>query len=535
MNSQRPRTVKPFVLLAAGVVLGGAALATMISFTQRQPATAQSTRLARAASFETSNNLRTMKDLDASFAELASYVSPSVVHIRADGGTAAKDASSSADRDARAAGSQGSGVIYRADGYIVTNDHVVAGSKTVTVVFNDGRQVNGTVITGGDAQNDIAIVKVDRKNLPAAVFSDSSAIRVGQLAMAVGAPFGIENSVTFGHISGLGRANMIQDPRTGQLRGYSNLVQTDAAINPGNSGGPLFNIDGEVVGINSSIVGGGGGMMGSAGNVGIGFAIPSNQARVIADLLISKGKLERGYLGVAPRDLLPYEKEDKKISGGAYVEAMGDANTPSPARDAGIKVGDVITRIGDMQVIGQQDLRNAMFKYGKGARVKVDYIRDGKPNSANVAVGELPTQPTASNQDSRRGGLKMPFDREDLFAPFGDEQRSERTPPSEQPSTGERARLGTGVSDVTENARTTYNIPAGTRGALVTSVAPDSVAARNEIALGDVITGFNGKSINSAADLVSAMAEVRSGQTASITVVRFSSSGQQMRRFDIRF
>ena len=199
---------------------------------------------------------------------------------------------------------EGSGVIIRSDGYILTNDHVVSGADEVEVTFADGSKANGTVLRAPNM--DIALVKVDRENLPAAVLGDSSTVKPGQIVFAFGSPFGLEKTVTMGIVSAVGRREVIRG--ADMPRFYPDLIQTDAAINGGNSGGPLVNTRGEVIGINTAIVSGL-----TGGNVGVGFAIPVNRVKSVIRRLIEKGSYVRGYLGVALDDLTPEMKEELKV------------------------------------------------------------------------------------------------------------------------------------------------------------------------------------------------------------------------------
>ncbi|MGE0002597.1 MAG: S1C family serine protease, partial [Fimbriimonadaceae bacterium] len=227
------------------------------------------------------------------FVNLADRASKAVVHITSDTRGLSNDQSG----QTMMMGGEGSGFVYRADGWIVTNEHVVEGKKEVRVILADGRELLGKVTPVSDPQLDLAVVKVDASGLETLEFSPEKLVRPGQYAIAVGAPFGLENSVTIGHVSAISRQGTINDPRTGAARGYTGMIQTDASINPGNSGGPLIDIEGRVIGINTSIY------STTGGNNGIGFAIPSRVVKEVVDELITKGKFDRGLLGVVPRDL----------------------------------------------------------------------------------------------------------------------------------------------------------------------------------------------------------------------------------------
>ncbi|HWA85685.1 MAG TPA: trypsin-like peptidase domain-containing protein, partial [Opitutus sp.] len=223
----------------------------------------------------------------------------------------------------------GSGVIVSPDGYILTNNHVVHGADVIKVTLNDGRELTAKVV-GTDPESDIAVVKVDAKNLPAITFADSEKLQVGDRVLAIGNPFGIGQTVTSGMVSGLGRA-------TSGL-GYEDFIQTDAAINPGNSGGALVDADGRLVGVNTAILSRSGGFQ------GIGFAIPSDMAQNVMEQLVTKGKVVRGFLGVTVQDITPALADEFNVKNheGAIV---ADVSRGGPADKAGLKSGDVITKL----------------------------------------------------------------------------------------------------------------------------------------------------------------------------------------------
>lgn len=526
---------RPGLLIAAGFVIGGVSVAGIIG--GARPAHADPKVALAPISNLTVEAQRQLTDLDSSFAALADYVSPAIVHIRVNetkvqGGIGPM----------RTQG-QGSGFIYRADGYIITNDHVVADADKVTVILNDGREISGTVTRANDPQVDIAIVKVDAKNLPTAQFADSDQVKTGQFALAFGAPYGLENTMTVGHISAVGRDSAIPDMRSGSVRAYSSLIQTDAPINPGNSGGPLVNVEGQVIGINTSIYSEGASITGQGGNVGIGFAIPSNQVKVVADILIEKGKLSRGYLGLGLRDLKPFEKKEMGIPAGAYVDRV---EAGSPAGKAGLKKDDVVVRVGSTSVRSQQDLRLSMFRYEPGAKVQLEVLRGGKPTNITVTVDKVPSPVAMQTPESTapksksfqwddKNRLWKEQDGNDLFKDFDgmvtpelrEEMRKFRegqTKPA--PKAGNEApagkpRLGVSVTDLNDAARNSGKIPADVRGAWVGSVSPDSLAQSVGIQEGDVITSVNGKKVQTADDLIAAIRAVPANGQLSITWERF--------------
>ena len=336
--SQKVKTPKGVIItLAAGFGLGAITMAGIGSGIAIPKAFAQAPEVSvRNIAGTTTESLTELHNLDASFANLAEFVAPSVVDIRA---TTDRAAGPDGARQAIRQG-EGSGFIIRSDGYIMTNDHVVGDANKVKVITKEGREYDGTVIRAQDS--DLAIVKIDAKDLPALAFGDSSKLKAGQMCMAVGAPFGLENSVTFGHISALGRVNDIPDmSMVQQGRRYADMIQTDASINMGNSGGPLLNVDGQVIGVNTAIY------SPTGVSAGIGFAIPSNQAKFIGDMLIEKGKIVRSVIGVYPENLKEYEKKDMGITGGARVKGFPPSEqSASPAKKAGILENDIVTKIG---------------------------------------------------------------------------------------------------------------------------------------------------------------------------------------------
>ncbi len=527
---------RPLALAAAGVVLG--AVAAGAYFSSKNPVTRTSAPFAVASkpiSFvNNSAAYKSLEDLDGAFADLADFVSPALVHIKS-----GSPADNSPQRSFGRAVEQGSGVIYRADGYIVTNDHVVSDANgVVTVILNDGRELEGKVIRGNDPSIDIAVVKVSATDLVAAKFADSKTVRPGQFSLAFGAPFGIENTVTVGHISGLGRTNFIGDPSIQTVRSYTGLIQTDAPINPGNSGGPLVNIHGEVIGINTAIANGSGGM-GQSGNVGIGFAIPSNSAQQIADILIEKGKLSRAYMGVALRDLKPFEKKQWNVSGGAYIE---QAPADGPAAKAGLKDGDVVTAVNGEQVLTEVDLRMKMYAIDPGARVTLNYLRDGSEKSAQITVSKVP-EAVAMNQPRQNTPQTTPRQNDpnsDFFdqfrQDFGDRLSPKVAPPADAPPAARdgKPRLGVSVGDVTADVRTQYSIPETVKGAVVQSVEPGSVAAQLRLQPGDVITRIDGKAIGSADELVAAIRAKKSGDAVSVRSERYAKGASAMTETTVR-
>jgi len=518
-------STKPTLWILAGVAIGGIGMASLMNGLGITPARANSeTRLAAIGSL-TEKSMAELQAMDEGFAALADYVGPSVVHIRG-------KSSTSNGRMAPVEG-QGSGIIYRSDGYIVTNDHVVASFDEVEVHFADGSTQIGKVIRAGDQTNDIAVVKVNKTGLKAAEFGNSATVKPGQYALAFGAPFGIENSVTVGHISGLGRSSMIADAQlNGRLRNYTGMIQTDAPINPGNSGGALVNIYGQVIGINTSIYGSGGSIYGgSGGNVGIGFAIPSNQVKFVADLLIKDGKLSRGFMGVQLRDMKPFERTERKLPGGAVVVEVEDK---SPAAKAGFQAKDVVVGIGELEVNSELDLRNALYKYGPGKTVDVTVARDGKTKTLAITVGAPP------KDDQRR---EAPAPQEELYRgfeafpdmpnvdPFAD-RRSRSEDDSKKSAKVDKSgpvQLGIGIVDLTDELRKSLKVPADESGVYVSSVAKGSVADRIGLEAGDLITEFDREKVTSADQLIRKVRAKKWGEDAQIAIKKYTENSNSKR------
>ncbi len=271
--------------------------------------------------------------------------------------------------------SLGSGSLISAEGHIITNNHVVAGATEITVRLADDRELSGAVI-GADPATDLAIVKIEGEGLPWLTWGDSTALRIGEWVLAIGSPFGLSHTVTAGIVSATGRSE------TGII-GYEDLIQTDAAINPGNSGGPLVNLRGELVGINTAIA------SQSGGSVGVGFAVPSALARGVARQLIESGRVQRGWIGVIPRDITPelaarYSLGD---ASGVFIEAVYRGH---PAMVAGLAPGDVITGWGDQEIASVNQLARLVAGCAAGEQVAVSYMRAGQPCQTIVTVAQQP-------------------------------------------------------------------------------------------------------------------------------------------------
>ena len=472
-----------------------------------------------------------LRSLDASFRTLARVVGPAVVDIKAGHG--------GGDGQVAVSQGEGSGFLVSADGWIITNDHVVDGAKTVTVTLKDGRTFEGKVTPSGDETSDVAVVKIDAKALPYLGFADSTTVEPGEFAMAVGAPFGLENSVTIGHVSALGRNTSIS--AQGQTRGYADLIQTDAAINMGNSGGPLVNVDGQVIGMNTAIY------SPTGGSNGIGFAIPSNQVRLISNLLMSKGKLTRSMLGVGPETVKEYERTGLLKDGGARVRQLSDNGA---AKAAGLREGDVIVKIGDRPIHGEMDLRNAMLAYAPNAAVDVQIVRDNALKTLKATLKPYVAQtlgdaPRPSRRRGFGGNGGNPFDGFRNFRGFdfpnmGDGDgganpfRMDGAKP-EARKVGEPARLGVNIADLDDATRDQYGLPKSASGAVVVAVTTGSVAASLGLKEGDVVESVGGKAVHNGQELTDAMKNVKWGDRVRIKTSRYADGARSETTRDVEF
>jgi len=366
----------------------------------------------------------------------------------------------------------GSGVIVSTDGYVLTNNHVVNGADVIKVTLADGRELTAKVV-GTDPQSDLAVVKVEAKDLPAITFTDSDKIEVGDRVLAIGNPFGIGQTVTSGMVSGLGRATMGLD--------YEDFIQTDAAINPGNSGGALVDVQGRLVGVNTAI------LSRSGGSQGIGFAIPSNLARNVMEQLVKGGKVVRGYLGVSLQDLTPELVDAFKLKAreGALVS---DVVPGSPAAKAGVKSGDVLTDFNGKKIIDGRHLKLTVANVAPDTEAPLVVLRDNKSVDLKVKIGEN------TGKRQRNSGSD------------DDDKKS-----SNDNDTG--TLNGVGVGDLDPQVRREFDIPAKVQGAIITDVDPSSAGANAGLQPGDVILEINHHPVRSAEDAVRLTEKTESKKT----------------------
>jgi serine protease Do len=376
---------------------------------------------------------------------------------------------------------EGSGVTVTSDGYILTNNHVVENADKIDVTLADGRKFKGTRV-GTDPETDLALVKIDTSGLPTAVLGNSDELEQGDWVLAIGSPFGLQQTLTAGIVSATGR----------NIRGASQFdryIQTDASINPGNSGGPLVNMQGEVVGINTLI------FSQTGSNVGIGFAIPSNLVRQVYGDLAKHGKVTRAYLGVLIKDLDAATASGLKVDpkAGVLVDGLSDPN--SPAAKAGLQSGDVITAVEGKHVQTASELTDTVAGKPVGSNARIDFIRDGKDQSTTVTLAERPTgrlaRGTTPDEGDEGGG--------------GDTQSS--------------SKLGLSVQTVTPDTARRLGLKANA-GAVVVSVQQGGPASDAGIRPGDVIHRIHQTVVRSADDLTQAAKSLSSGEEVLVQIER---------------
>jgi serine protease Do len=358
----------------------------------------------------------------------------------------------------------GSGVIVSADGYILTNNHVVEGSQEVTVETTDNRVFKAKVI-GTDEPSDLAVLKIEASSLPVLTLGDSDRAQVGDVVLAVGNPLGIGQTVTSGIISAKGRTTGLGDGS------FEDFIQTDAAINRGNSGGALVNTSGELIGINSQI------LSPSGGSIGIGFAIPTNMARDVMGQLIKQGRVHRGMIGVGIQSVTADLAQSLGLTNvrGALVNEVRPA---SPAAAAGVMRGDVITAFNGAPVVDSNALRNAIARTQPGTPVTFAVVRDGRELQLKATLAELPAdKPKGDDEEAAAAGA----------------------------SNAEAGRLGVAVEPLTPETAAQMELPRDTRGLVVTSVDPEGPAADSGLRRGDVISEVNRKPVATREELRAAL------------------------------
>ena len=381
----------------------------------------------------------------------------------------------------------GSGVIASADGYIVTNHHVVDGAEQIKIDLTDGRTLDAKLI-GSDAPSDLALLKISGSGLPFLTPGNSDQVRVGDVALAIGNPLGIGQTVTMGIISAKGRSTA--GPGAGN---FEDFLQTDAPINQGNSGGALINTNGELIGINSQIVPGN-----SGGNIGIGFAIPSNMVRSVTDQLAKSGKVRRGQLGVGVERVTSDIAESLGMPEAKGV-IISSVRPGSAAERAGIRRGDIITAIDNSPVADTNAFRNHVASLGPGAETTLTILRENREQKIKATLGEFVAENAKTGEESESGAAG--------------------------PASG---KLGVSVVPLTPDLAQQLRLPASTQGVVIEDVDPAGAAAEAGMRQGDVIEEVNRQPVRSAADLKAAIDKAgnkpalllinRGGNSAYVTV-----------------
>ena len=421
-----------------------------------------------------------LRALEEAFASVADRVTPAVVNVSTSGRRAAPGLLPESDPESEESGrdprrrpredrGSGSGVIVDPNGYVLTNDHVIENASDITVRLFDQRKFAARLV-GRDPKTDLAVLKIDAPApLPVAELGDSDRLRVGQWAIAIGSPFGLDRSVTVGIVSATGRN------RVG-VATYEKFIQTDASINPGNSGGPLCDIDGRVIGVNTAIV---------AAGQGIGFSIPINMAKDVLRQLIDRGRVVRGWLGVVIQDVTDELSESFGVSDGVLV---ADVMPGGPGDAGGLRPGDVIVRFGGAPVTEVPELQGRVAAVTPGQRVAVTVMRDRAPVELGVTIGEMPSETASSGERN--------------------EQAWGLTVEALAPDAAQRFRVAPADS------------------VIVVDVAAGSPAARAGLRRGDVIVEVARQRVADLDDLARALAAIAPGESVPLRVLRLETGGQ---------
>ena len=363
----------------------------------------------------------------------------------------------------------GSGVIATSDGFILTNNHVIEGAEDIFVKLSNNKEYKGRVV-GKDKRTDLAVIQIDEKNLPTIKWGDSDKLRVGEVVLAIGNPYGLNQTITMGIVSALGRSGI-------GITDYEDFIQTDAAINPGNSGGALVNARGELMGINTAI------FSTTGGYQGIGFAIPANMAKNIMNSIINQGKVTRGWLGVHIQPLTPELVKQFNLKDDKGV-LLSDVVEGGPAEKGGLKRGDVIVEYEGKSVENPVNLRNMVAATAPGRSVKIRVIRDGKPLVINATIGELPADPQIASLS--------------------------------QPSNTFR---GISVQELTDDFLKKSGITRKIKGVVVSGI-DDASPALGKLKEGDIITEINRQPVSGVAEFNSISSKVKQEQDVLLSVIR---------------
>jgi serine protease Do len=370
------------------------------------------------------------------------------------------------------ASSLGSGVIVSKDGYILTNNHVIKNADSIKVLLSDKREFEGKIV-GTDPKTDLSVIKIDADNLTYLKLGNSDVLKVGEIVLAVGNPFGLNQTVTMGIVSAVGRANV-------GIADYEDFIQTDAAINPGNSGGALVNAKAELVGINTAI------FSTTGGYQGIGFAIPSNMARSVMNSLITKGKVVRGWLGVSIQGITPELAEQFNLEKD-YGTLISDVVVDSPAEKGGLLRGDVIIEFNGKEVNEPYNLRNMVSSTPPGEEVEFKVIRNGEIFIVPVTISELPS-------DDHKAAAEY-----------------------------KNALRGSNVQELTPDISRKLNLPDKIRGVVVTEIEPGS-PSESRLIPGDVILEINRKAISNLEDYGTIVSKIKPDRDVLLLVFRRGST-----------
>lgn len=380
----------------------------------------------------------------------------------------------------------GSGVIVSPDGYILTANHVVSDAEEIMVgLGTDLRKYKAKKI-GTDPGTDVALLKIDEKNLPAITFADSDKARAGDIVLAVGNPFGLRQTVTMGIISAVGRGGM-------GIVDYENFIQTDAAINMGNSGGALVDIKGQLLGINSAI------FTRSGGNQGVGFAIPANLAREVTQSLRDKGRVVRGYIGASVQTLTPELADAMKLKGQPTGALVGEVAPNTPSQKAGLKTGDVITAVNGKKISDARELRLMIGSMAPGSKAHIEVNREGQTKTFDVELGEMPPGTTEEGPETSPEESAQP----EKTTVFG----------------------GVAVADITQDVRSALNLPKEVQGAVIAEIDADSPAGKAGLREGDVIQEVNKQPVKNAKDLLAISKKLKANEKILLRVYSQGRSG----------
>jgi len=380
--------------------------------------------------------------------------------------------------------SAGSGVIIDPTGFILTNNHVVDNASEITVTLNDSREFKAKVV-GSDPKTDLAVIKIEAENLPALKWAEYDKLRVGDFVLAIGSPFGLNSTVTFGIVSAMGRGNV-------GIADYEDFIQTDAAINPGNSGGALVNMSGDLIGINTAI------FSRTGGSEGIGFAIPSTIAMDVTEALIKSGKVVRGWLGIAIQEITPalaksFKLPDQRKNG----VLISDVNEEGPSASAGLKRGDVIVGFDDREIKNVSQLRNMVARTIVGRQAKLKILREGREQVLMVKVGERPTDEMLARKEP-----------------------GPSAPPQETVKPPDNVLAALRVQALDAAMMSQLNLPSKTTGVVINHVEPGSPAESSGLQRGDVIQEINHEVVKGMEDFQKASGKIKKDEMAVLLLSR---------------